>query len=106
MAQAATPRHVVEAEVAERARVLGVQASAQALTNLLADAAIAEIARDRCRVDHPGEETPACSDQERRLEQLDAASQKLSGGVAIRDFRSGSTMYGPPPAPAAPASRD
>lgn len=100
---AATPRHVVEAEVAERARKLGMRASAKSLTNLLVETAAAELARDRCRVDHPGEQAPACGDLERRLEQLDDVFQKLSGGVGIREFRSGST--GPPPEPVAPAPR-
>lgn len=99
---AETPRNRVESEVTERARSLGVKAAVPELVDLLFEAAIVELDRDRCQVEQPA---TTCADFQRRLGQLDARFKKLSGGVTIRDFRSGATLAGPPPAPAAPAPR-
>jgi hypothetical protein len=102
---AETPREDVEAEVAERARALGVNASVTALIELLYRAEAAALARDTCRVEHAGEEPPQCRGLARQLEELDALFGALTGGLTIQEFRSGSAVHGPPPAPAAPALR-
>jgi hypothetical protein len=102
---AETRRERVEAEVAERARALGVGAPVTALTDLLYRAEAAALARDKCRVEHKGEEPPQCRELQRELEWLDVPFSRLSGGMTIQEFRSGSALLGPPPAPASPALR-
>ena len=98
---AATPRSVVETEVTERALLLGVKASVPALTDLLVESATAELARDRCQVESSGNSAAACRNLERRLASLNTKFRKLSGGLTIDEFQSGSAVTGPP-APAPP----
>ncbi len=95
----------VEAQVAERARALGVAAPLKPLTDLLYQAETAALALDKCRVEHRAEAPPQCRDLERRREQLDGAFSRLAGGVTLQEFRSGSALQGPPPAPAPPVRR-
>jgi hypothetical protein len=101
-ALAATSRTVVEGEVTARALLLGVKAPVAALTDLLEESATAELARDRCQTERSLDAAAACRPLERRLAGLDASFRKLSGGLTVGEFRSGSTLTGPPPAPAPP----
>lgn len=92
----------VNAEVAERARGLGVKAPAPELTETLVDVGLAELDRDECRLTRWEGAEGACRVFERRLDRLAAAFKKLSGGLTPEEFRSGSALHGPPPDPAAP----